>query len=311
MSNNFEQKIFLFQEDLDFLSGSLFTDEFPTLIENIEKPKYSISDLKISPRDASYWDKQGVLPIVKGPGMRRKYDLIQSVWIKLIQQMRSLGIGLGTVKKLKDNLLEPKIDLANFDQDALKKIINEINEKYNSSVSSEQLIFEIKENGPSIFKSMVIATIVFKKSFHCIVNKEGDFLLYDSLRYQELFLKDTDFTQFVTEPYFCLNLAEAYKNIVKDWTTETMISNTYLLSKIEMTILESIRRKDVNSVTIRYKDGEPDLIEVNEQNIISAEHRFLDVIMKNGFQKISVSTRNGKIVNYENKVQIKLKKSTK
>lgn len=78
-----------------------------------------------------------------------------------------------------------------------------------------------------------------------------------------------------------------------------------------MEILELIRRKDVNSITIKYKDGEPDLLEVEERNTISIEQRFLDVIAKNGYQKISVSTQNGKIVNFENKIQMKLNKRTK
>ena len=72
-----------------------------------------------------------------------------------------------------------------------------------------------------------------------------------------------------------------------------------------------IRRKDVNSISIRYKDGEPDLLEVEERNEISMEQRFLDVITKNGYQKISVSTQNGKIVHFENKIQMKLNKRTK
>jgi hypothetical protein len=67
----------------------------------------------------------------------------------------------------------------------------------------------------------------------------------------------------------------------------------------------------VNSISIRYKDGEPDLLEVEERNEISMEQRFLDVITKNGYQKISVSTQNGKIVNFENKIQMKLNKRTK
>ena len=47
-----------------------------------------------------------------------------------------------------------------------------------------------------------------------------------------------------------------------------------------------IRRNynELKSITIRFKDGEPDLLEVEEQNTISIEHRFLDVIAKNGFR---------------------------
>jgi len=84
-----------------------------------------------------------------------------------------------------------------------------------------------------------------------------------------------------------------------------------ILSNTELEILEYIRKKDVLSINIRYKKGEPDLIEIESENEISIEQRFLDVIAKNGFQKISVSTQNGKIVNFENKIQLKLNKRTK
>lgn len=92
---------FLSDEQMEILRNLEYSSEFPLVAESMEKPNYTIADLNISPRDATYWDKQGILPTVKGPGMRRKYDIPQSIWIKLIQQMRSLGIGLTTIKKLK------------------------------------------------------------------------------------------------------------------------------------------------------------------------------------------------------------------
>ncbi|MEN9700877.1 MAG: hypothetical protein RIR55_180, partial [Bacteroidota bacterium] len=78
-----EENFLMSIEEVQLLTDSLFTDEFPHLIEELLESKYSINDLKIAPRDATYWDKQGILPVVKGPGMRRKYDIVQSIWIKL------------------------------------------------------------------------------------------------------------------------------------------------------------------------------------------------------------------------------------
>jgi sulfur carrier protein ThiS len=89
------------------------------------------------------------------------------------------------------------------------------------------------------------------------------------------------------------------------------MANISILSNTEQEILDYLRKKDINSITIRYKEGEIDLLEIDEKNEISIEQRFLDVIAKNGFQKISVATRNGKIVHFENKIMKKLSKSTK
>jgi hypothetical protein len=242
--------------------------------------------------------------------MRRKYDIVQSIWIKLIQQMRSLGIGLHTIKSLKENLLEPKIDLSRVDSKTLLNLLGEVKKKYDDSLTAEQLLSELAENGPSIFKSTVIATVIFRKSIHCIVNKDGDYMIYDSYRHQELLSTEKEFAQFVSEPYFCISISKAYRSLLKEWSPKPHFKEISLLSDTELEIIEMIRRKDINSITIRYKEGEPDLLEVEERNSISIEQRFLDVIAKNGFQKISVSTRNGKIVHFENKILKKLNKST-
>ncbi len=306
-----EEKNLMSIEEVKILTDSLLTKEFPHLLNELLESKYSINDLKIAPRDATYWDKQGILPIVKGPGMRRKYDIVQSIWIKLIQQMRSLGIGLNTIKSLKENLLEPKIDLSIVDPTALLNLLGEVKKKYDDSLTAEQLLAELEENGPSLFKSTVLATVIFRKSIHCIVNKDGDYIIYDSHRHQELFSKEKEFAEFISKPYFCISISEAYRSLITEWAPKPFLKEASLLSEIELKILELIRRKNVNSISIRYKEGEPDLLEIEEYNKISIEQRFMDVIAKNGYQKISVTTQNGKIVNFENKIQMKLNKRTK
>ncbi len=306
-----EENFLMSIEEVQLLTDSLFTDEFPHLIEELLESKYSINDLKIAPRDATYWDKQGILPVVKGPGMRRKYDIVQSIWIKLIQQMRSLGIGLNTIKSLKENLLEPKIDLSMVDQATLLNLFGELKKKYDDSFTADQLLAEFAENGPSLFKSTVVATVIFRKSIHCLVNKHGEYIIYDSHRHQELLSKEKEFAEFISKPYFCISFSEAYRSLINEWSPKPFLKEISLLSETELNILDLIRRKDINSLNIRFKDGEPCLIEVDEKNEISIEQRFLDVIAKNGFQKISVATRNGKIVHFENKIMKKLSKSTK
>lgn len=298
-------------DEIDLLTSPEFIEEFPNLINSIQEPRFSINDLNIAPRDATYWDKQGALPKIKGVGLRRKYDLLQSVWIKLIQQMRSLGISHETIKNLKEKILEPKLNLNQIDPEIVNKLLNEIQEKYGSIVTEQELIASFKETLPSAFESAVISTIVFRKSHNCLVNKDGDYLLFSTSDHLTLLENNKDFFDFISKPYFSVSFADAYQSLIKEWSPKSFFTDSSLLSETELEILESIRRNDINSLKIRYKDGEPDLLEIEEQKQISMEQRFLDVIAKNSFQKITVSTRNGKIVNYVNKIQHKLKKSTK
>jgi DNA-binding transcriptional MerR regulator len=309
---NKDQHFFtLSSDEIKILTESQFTGEFPNLMDEVDLPKYTISDLKIAPRDATYWDQQGILPVVKGPGMRRKYDLIQSVWIKLIQQMRSLGISLNKIKRLKEILLEPKIDLNLLNPNSLNEIISEIKVKYNSRLSSEQLLKELEGNRPTIFISMVLATIIFRKSFQCMVNTDGEYFLYEHSRYPELFSNEEEFRKLVSKPHFCISISEAIQSLMRDWVPDEPFEELYFLSNTEKEILAMIRRNDVNSIRIRFSEGAPHLLEVEEQSKITMEQRFLDVIAKNGYQKISVTTQKGKITNFENVILKKLNNSTK
>jgi DNA-binding transcriptional MerR regulator len=303
---------FLSDEQMEILRNLEYSSEFPLVAESMEKPNYTISDLNISPRDATYWDKQGILPTVKGPGMRRKYDIPQSIWIKLIQQMRSLGIGLTTIKKLKNNLLDPGDDIFSIcTEEELKKIISTLQPKFDITNNVDELISDLRENAPTLFISIVIATIIFREATICLVNKDGEFILLNSNKYEMLVNSYVEFAEFVAKPHFCISISEAYKSLVNEWSTHSSFEKTPLLSKTELSILETIRKPNVSSINIRFKEGEPYLIEIDNLQEVSIEQRFLDVITKNGFQKISITTQNGKIVHFENKIQMKLNKSTK
>lgn len=304
--NNFS----LSEQELNFMMDNRFLEEFPNLKQTMHKPQFTIGHLNLSPRDANYWDKQGVLPEIKGEGLRRKYDLIQSMWIKLIQQMRSLGISLKTINKLKENMLKSEVDFDDWKKEDVKRVIHEMNQRLGSNFEAEEILKTIGKEKPLFFETIILVAILFRKPIYCLVNKDGRYMAYSPRAHHAIAEMHGEFQEFMSQPYFSLSLTEAYKELVCDWAPKSFMANISILSNTEQEILDVIRKKDINSITIRYKDGEPDLLEVEERNSISIEQRFLDVIAKNGFQKISVSTRNGKIVHFENKILKKLNKST-
>lgn len=305
------ENLIINDEEVDFILNKLFSDEYPHFIQRLNEATFSINDLNIQPRDATYWDKQGVLPKIKGTGMRRKYDLVQSFWLKLVQQMRTMGISLSIIKKLKEKMLEPYIEGNEVNHDSLKLIVEKLNAKMDTSYNVDEVLALLEKEQPSIFQSSLMVTVLFRKQIHCLVNSEGFFILYDISKHQELMKNNEEFHEFISQPFFCVNLSKAYQTLVNEWSTKDNFSEFSLLSESELEILKLIRKNDIKKITIRFKNGEPYLIEVDETKTASLEQRFLDVILKNGYQKISITVQNGNIANYENTIQYKIKKVLK
>ena len=312
MNEKEKNSLLLDEEELNCMMSFNFKDEFPHLIDTMYKPQFTIGDLKLSPRDANYWDKQGVLPEIKESGLRRKYDLVQSVWIKLIQQMRKLGIGLKTIELLKNDILKSEVNIIDeWKIEDIKRLVEEMNKRLDTNFGYEEMLKKLEKASPPFFAHVLMVTILFRKSLNCLVNSEGRYIVYSPTAFYQNLEFSKELHEIMSKPFFSLSITQAYRDLVVDWAPKKFMPNISILSNTEQEVLDYIRKKNVNSITIRYKDGEPDLLEIDEQSNISLEQRFLDVIAKNGFQKITVKTQKGKIVDFENKILKKLNKGTK
>lgn len=306
--DNFEKKYF---------EESKYKDDFKQLDDTLDEPRFVISQLGITARDASYWDKQGILPDLKGKGARRRYDLIQSVWIRLIPQMRSLGIGIASIKLLKEevfntgttfyDIIKNKNNVKNlmgqfkiimgddFDQDKVEKIL----ESENVKNQSKNLNF-------NMFRYGLMMVILFKKNISLLVTEKGFFTLYSLEHHNELLIKDPNFKQIISSPHFSISLSEAYAGLVKSWKEKPFFEQITIVSDGELKILNALKEPELKSVTIKFKDGELDLIEKVKESDVDLGSRFMDVICKNGYQTVTIKTRAGKIVNYENRILEKI-----
>ena len=305
-------------KELEFLTQKEYLDEYPNIQTSLNEPRFSISDLGVTPRDATYWDQQGILPEIKGPGTRRKYDLLQSVWIKLIQQMRSLEIGLSTIKKVKDGLLNPQLTFEEaLAMEGVKKAVDEYFKKKNIKKSFEELLDDpafrahLKTEKINPYEIFVLTAVIYRKHINLIVNKDGAILPYECDKYKELIDNYPDFRTFILNPHFTISISEAYASLVKEWVPKEFFSSISLLSNTEMEILEAIRSTDVDSVKIIYKTGEPYQLEITKTKKVDAASRIAELIAINGFHEIHLHTRNGKIVHYKNTQIKRIGKSTR
>src|SRR2546423_1589408 len=80
---------------------------------------FSPKDLGVSYTNINYWDKQGILSSNrKGKTAWRNFNFLDYVWLRVIDELRDLGVPTWLIKEAKDIYFEPM----EFDY---KKIVND------------------------------------------------------------------------------------------------------------------------------------------------------------------------------------------
>ena len=305
---------FINKEEMDFIIQSKFISSFPGLNESFHQPRYSINDLDVTHRDATYWDKKDILPTVQSKiNTRRRYTLKQAVWIKLIQQLRDFDISLNKIKAIKESILGQEANAFELFQDPnVQKVIEQIAEHSGHLEMYKELLGDVtfqdalKEGSIDIFETMILYTIVFRRDVSYIVDVNNECFPY-CLDKHNLFVEEFEgFEEQMRLPHIVLSISNAVSQLIQDWAKKEWSSDASFLTEDEKKIVKLLRDENTEELQIFKKDNKPERVIQVSKNNISAIKDFSNYIVRNGYQKITVSTRQGKIVDFKNEVSLKL-----
>lgn len=310
-----EQITILDQEELDYLTSSEYKFDYPGLIDAMNTPQFTIKDLGVNARDATYWSKKEILPELEGTTTtRRKYTLKQALWIKLIQQLRSFDISLRQIKKIKDHVLMKGFNVKEALQDEYMNLIVEQLakedgklEEYKARMKDPSFLKELEKERIDIFEVMVLSTIVFRRDVSYIVSADGFCLPYVFDKHETITKNNPKFESAMKSPHIVLSLSQAYSQLIQEWSEKKWFNEVSIVSTDEKKILGLIRDKSTEELRIMKNNGEVDRVILINKKSINAIEEFANHIVRNGYQTITISTRQGKPVHFKNEVSIKLK----
>ena len=221
-----EQINILDQEELDYLNSSEYKFDYPGLSEAMDIPRFTISDLGVTARDATYWSKKEILPEIKGGNTtRRKYTLKQALWIKLIQQLRSFDISLSQIKKIKDHLLSSDVNIKELMENEqvniiLEKLVDKDGqlEEYKKLMKDPSFLKELEVQNLDVFEMMVLYTIIFRRDVSYIVTVDGYCLPYVFDKHDMMKKNLPDFELLMKSPHIVLSLSQAYSQLIQEWS---------------------------------------------------------------------------------------------
>ena len=310
-----EQITILDQEELDYLTSSEYKFDYPGLIDAMNTPQFTIKDLGVNARDATYWSKKEILPELEGTTTtRRKYTLKQALWIKLIQQLRSFDISLRQIKKIKDHVLMKGVNVKEALQDEYMNLIVEQLakedgklEEYKARMKDPSFLKELEKERIDIFEVMVLSTIVFRRDVSYIVSADGFCLPYVFDKHETITKNNPKFESAMKSPHIVLSLSQAYSQLIQEWSEKKWFNKVSIVSTDEKKILGLLRDKTIKELRIMKNNDEVDRVILIKDKSINAIEEFADHIVRNGYQTITISTRQGKPVHFKNEVSIKLK----
>ena len=303
------------QEELDYLNSSEYKFDYPGLSEAMDVPRFTISDLGVTARDATYWSKKEILPEIKGGNTtRRKYTLKQALWIKLIQQLRSFDISLRQIKKIKDHLLSSDVNIKELIENEqvniiLERLVDKDGqlEEYKKLMKDPSFLKELEGQNLDVFEIMVLYTIIFRRDVSYIVTVDGYCLPYVFDKHEMMKKNLPEFGLLMKSPHIVLSLSQAYSQLIQEWSEKKWFNEVSIVSKDEKKILGLIRDKSTKELRIMKNKNEVDRVILIKDKSINVIEEFANHIVRNGYQTITISTRQGKPVHFKNEVSIKLK----
>ena len=115
------------------------------------------------------------------------------------------------------------------------------------------------------------------------------------------------FDQYIKTPHILLSLSRSYSQLIQDWSEKKWFNEVSIVSKDEQKVLELIRDNSIKELRIMKNKNEVDRVILIQDKTITAIEEFANHIVRNGYQTITISTRQGKPVHFKNEVSIKLK----
>jgi DNA-binding transcriptional MerR regulator len=310
--------IFVFmtkEQEIDFKkileNGNKLAEMFPDILESISIPKFSISDIGLNSRVINNWEKKGLFLKDHDPRKRRKFDLIDAVWMKMIQKMRRFEISLNTIGKVKESL-ESEVTVDESNRETVEKTViamfgddkKELASVFMKTEEYKRMLGNMKVN---ILQMIVLDIIALKNRYSLLINQDGESIPFKHTLL-ETFINEFNEKPFFNETFLSISINEMLVELIGELDTDDSM-RLCLLTKEEAVVVQCIKEEGVKSIEIQLSKGEykqPVRLVLTKEEIIKDNKRVNEILLNQGYEDIIMKTEKGKIVHFERKEKRKL-----
>ena len=292
----------IIKEEYKKLEASGKEEEMFEFFENIHEEKYTIGLINLSHRVLTNWEDKNLLlnPKEKKDEKWRKFDLSSIVWLKIIQELRAFNIPLVVIETIKEQICY-QFDFKNNDEERqffrdLITMMDEDDDIEEDAFNKAAEIISLK-----LIDFLVLEAAAFQTQISLLFKSDGTIMVYRESFHNEL-IKNEEYLDFVRDHHLVISISKIIGEILSIIPENELIDSYQFLTEDEMKILRAIREeKNIKSLEVKFgKKKKVDLIKVGKEEKVDLKSRLMDLIAKNGYHDIKLSTENGNIVRCEN-----------
>ncbi len=301
---------------LDNFFNSKSADSF---MEGIEKTnelrfqqEFALKDVGISTRVMNHWDAKGLIPeSSRNKGGPYTFNFIELIWLHIVKELREYGYPLERIKEV-SFFLNTIIDYTEYFRTQSKEEKEEIKKRaesipMNDEAEKIKLVEAIKKalddpnEAVEFFQTNILSLLInefllYRSDIKILIDQKGNVLPFTN----EL-IKRKDYNnvfndvEFDNESYISISLLKFFKKFTMNKKYFSFLQDNNVLNENEAHILSLIREGKAKTITIKFKDHKPYMLETTKEKKIQAETRMTEILLNRGYQDISIRTENGNI----------------
>ena len=261
------------------------------------------------------WKVNGLLPELATSEEQKwsRFNFLEVLWLLTIKELKRFGVSNAVIKKVKDDLIfsEEKYNNAkrgmysikNFKSDtAFKKYSNDDLALLSESYSYDYAIGD--------FNSVVTEILVSKINSRLIVLPNGESYFWRGrMDFLEKRLFEEDYStienptktieSIENESYVSISLTNLIMNNLLMSETNFDVVSKLIFTNAEMDLIKHLRKDNVTEIKVVLNNKKVERIEVTEKPKLNAEARIQEIILKNGYQDLQFTTKDGMIMSFK------------
>jgi len=234
------------------------------LTPKLNEPILYLKDTGIASRVLSHWKNNDLLS-----GNREsdkgwsRFNFIDYIWLKSIQEMRNFGLSLETIKKVKKALYE-KLNIK-WDEDTVKEVveygIKTIKNSAMDKVSKEMLIqvilnpefktqFKDQVVNPSVLDGLIMNSLFNQEEAGFFIFGDGDILPWLDSKHN-----DIESESLFKRSHLYISITEFIFEFITEEAKEQFLVPYLMVGKKELEALRRIRKDDLKEIIIKFPKG--------------------------------------------------------
>ena len=229
--------------------------------------RHTLKDADTTYRVINHWEQVGLIddPRPRGKGWRR-YSTMDIVWLYVIGELRRFGLPLETIRRARESLVE-------------------------------QFMYDATDDSVTTFFEFYIALAFDKVPVFLLVFRDGTVEPTDYARY-EASLRAVSLANHVQ---ICLN--PVVQTLYPKADLEPVFDRDGAVTDEELELLFLLRTGNYDSLTVKYRNGEIEMLEAEET---VTDKRIVDLLNEEDYQDVMIKRRDGKTVSIKRTLKRKL-----